>query len=177
MPHQTQRRHQDGVRRNGKYWSHQKGQRAHRLGEQCRQQLKKSSGCLRIWLDPKDLNRAIKRNHHVTPTLEELTHKFAGSTIFSKVDAQHGYRSVVLEEESSMLTTFNSPFGQYRYLRMPFYLVLQQVSKKAIILGVTSTRKRTNSDIYQNLADNVRNMNLDDAILAYLHKMCEGGQK
>ena len=56
-------------------------------------------------------------------------------------------------------------------------IVLQQVSKKAIILGVTSTRKRTSSDIYQNLADNVRNMNLDDAILAYLHKMCEGGQK
>ena len=40
MAYQTQGRHQDGVRRNGKYWSHQKGQRAHRLGEQCRLQPK-----------------------------------------------------------------------------------------------------------------------------------------
>ena len=87
---------------------------------------RKSSGRLRICLDPKDLNRAIKRNHHVTPTLEELTHKFAGSTIFSKVDARHGYWSVALDEESSMLTTFNSPFGRYRYLRMPFGLRMSQ---------------------------------------------------
>ena len=34
-------------------------------------------------------------------------------------------------------------------------------------IQITSTRKRTSSDIYQNLADNVGNMNLDDAILAY----------
>ena len=87
---------------------------------------RKSSGRLRICLDPKDLNRAIKRNHHVTPTLEELTHKFAGSTIFSKVDARHEYWSVALDEESSMLTTFNSPFGRYRYLRMPFGLRMSQ---------------------------------------------------
>ena len=44
-------------------------------------------------------------------------------------------------------------------------------------IQITATRKRTSSDIYQNLADNVGNMNFDDAILAYLHKMCEGGQK
>ena len=87
---------------------------------------RKSNGRLRICLDPKDLNRAIKRNHHVTPTLEEITHKFAGSEVFSKVDARHGYWSVVLDEESSLLTTFNSPFGRYRYLRMPFGLKMSQ---------------------------------------------------
>ena len=53
-------------------------------------------------------------------------HKFARSTIFSKVDARHGYWSVVLDEESSMLTTFNSPFGRYR-LRMPFGIRMSQV--------------------------------------------------
>ena len=44
-------------------------------------------------------------------------------------------------------------------------------------IQITSTRKKTSSDIYQNLADNVRNMNLDDAILDYFYKMCERGQK
>ena len=31
-----------------------------------------------------------------------------------------------LDTESSFLTTFNTPFGRYRYLRMPFGLVMSQ---------------------------------------------------
>ena len=87
---------------------------------------KKSDGTLRVCLDPKDLNKAIKRCHHKTPTLEELTHKLAGATVFSKLDAKNGYWSVELDDSSSLLTTFNTPFGRYRYLRMPFGLVMSQ---------------------------------------------------
>ena len=71
---------------------------------------RKSSGRLRICLDPKDLNRAIKRPHYHTRTLEEITHKLAGATVSSKLDARHGYWFVSLDEKSSMKTTFNSPF-------------------------------------------------------------------
>ena len=87
---------------------------------------RRKNGKLRVCLDPKDLNKAIKRCHHKTPTLEEITHKFAGSRYFSKLDAKNGYWSVVLDEESSRLTTFNSPFGRYCFLRMPFGLVMSQ---------------------------------------------------
>ena len=87
---------------------------------------RRKNGKLRVCLDPKDLNKAIKRCHHKTPTLEEITHKFAGSRYFSKLDAKNGYWSVVLDEESSKLTTFNSPFGRYCFLRMPFGLVMSQ---------------------------------------------------
>ena len=59
-------------------------------------------------------------------TLEEITHKLAGATVFSKLDARHGYWSVSLDQESSMKTTFNSPFGRYRFLRLPFSLNLSQ---------------------------------------------------
>ena len=83
---------------------------------------RKSSGRLRICLDPKDLNRANKRPHYHNRTLEEITHKLAGATVLSKLDARHGYWSVSLDEESSMKTTFNSPFGRYRFLRLPFGL-------------------------------------------------------
>ena len=87
---------------------------------------RKSNGKLRICLDPKDLNKATKRTHHKTPTLEEITHKMSGARVFSKLDARHGYWSVVLDEESSFLTTFNSPFGRFRYLRLPFGLNVSQ---------------------------------------------------
>ena len=87
---------------------------------------RRKNGKLRICLDPKDLNKVIKRCHHKTPTLEEITHKFSGSRYYSELDAKNGYWSVVLDEESSRLTTFNSPFGRYCFRRMPFGLVMSQ---------------------------------------------------
>ncbi len=87
---------------------------------------RKSSGRLRIRLDPKDLNRAIKRPHYHNGTLEEITHKLAGATVFSKLDAHHGYWSVSLDQESSMKTTLNTSFSWYRFLRLPFGLNLSQ---------------------------------------------------
>ena len=36
------------------------------------------------------------------------------------MDASNGFWQVELDHESSLLTTFNSPFGRYRFLRLPF---------------------------------------------------------
>ena len=88
--------------------------------------VRKSNGKLRLCLDPKDLNKDIMRCHHRTPTLEELTHKLSGAKFFSKLDAKNGYWSVKLDQESQLLTTFNSPFGRYCFRRMPFGLVMSQ---------------------------------------------------
>ena len=87
---------------------------------------RKQNGRLRLCLDPKDHNAAIQREHHVTPTLEEILPKLTGTTVFSIVDAKCGYWNVVLDKESSYLTTFNSPFGRYRFNRMPFGLKMSQ---------------------------------------------------
>lgn len=51
---------------------------------------------------------------------------FAVSKYFSKLGAKNGYWSVKLEKNSSFLTTFNTPFGYYRYCRMPYGLVMSQ---------------------------------------------------
>ena len=87
---------------------------------------RKANGSLRICLDPKDLNKAIRREHHVTTTLEEILPKLSGAQVFSIVDVKCGYWNVELDEESTYLTTFNSPFGRYRFLRMPFGLKMSQ---------------------------------------------------
>ena len=60
------------------------------------------------------------------PTVEEVAHEFANSYYFTKLNAHHGYWSIVLDEESSLLTTFNSPFGRYHFLHLPFGLVCSQ---------------------------------------------------
>ena len=71
----------------------------------------KKDGTLRICLDPKYLNQALKRPHYKIPTVEELTHHFAGAKVFSKLDAKAGYWSIKLDPDSQLLTTFQSPFG------------------------------------------------------------------
>lgn len=61
-----------------------------------------------IVIDPKDLNKAIRRPHY--PTKPRLN---------TKLDCKSGYWSVVLDGESSYLTTFNTTQGCYRHLRCP----------------------------------------------------------
>ena len=88
--------------------------------------IQKANGKLHLCLDPHDLNKVIHHNHHKTPTVEEVAHEFAHSHYFTKLDAHHGYCSIVLDQKSSLLTTFNSPFGRYHFLHLPFGLVCSQ---------------------------------------------------
>ena len=60
------------------------------------------------------------------PTLQEILPKLSGAKFFSIVDAKCGYWNVELDNELSNLTTFNSPFSRYRFLRMPFGLQMSQ---------------------------------------------------
>lgn len=83
---------------------------------------KPHSGKLRVCLDPRDLNKAIQRPHYPLPTLEDATMKLAGARYFSVLDTRSGYWTIKLSTESSLLTTFNMPFGRYRFLRLPFGL-------------------------------------------------------
>ena len=73
--------------------------------------IQKANSELCLCLDLHGLNRAICHDHHKMPTVEEVAHEFTNLHYFTKLDAHHGYWSIVLDEESSLLTTFNSPLG------------------------------------------------------------------
>ena len=81
---------------------------------------KPKTGKLRICLDPKALNEAIRRPHFQMPMLDDITSKLACAKYFSILDITHAYWNVQLDEQLSLLTTFNTPFGRYCYLRLPF---------------------------------------------------------
>ena len=74
--------------------------------------VEKPSGSVRICLDPRDLNHAIKRQHYKLSTTEDI--------LSQMVDALNAYWQIPLDEESSKLLTFNAPIGRYWLLRMPF---------------------------------------------------------
>ena len=82
--------------------------------------VKKKSGKLRVCIDPRPLNKAIQRQHFQMPTREEMIAQLAGAKYFSKLDAAQGFWQLELDEPSSHLCTFITPFGRYRYKRLPF---------------------------------------------------------
>ena len=86
----------------------------------------KSNDTLQLCLDPKDLNRDIRRPQHCTPTLDDVLPRFNGAKYFSIVDARSAYWTIKLDHTSSLHTTFNSSHGRYSFLCPPFGLFCAQ---------------------------------------------------
>ena len=82
--------------------------------------VEKKNGSLRLCLDPRDLNKAIKREHFVLPTCEDVLAKLHGKSIFTIIDQRDGFWQIGLDGSSSKLCTFNTPFGRYSMKRLPF---------------------------------------------------------
>ena len=82
--------------------------------------VEKRNGSLRICLDPRDINKALKREHYSCPTVDDIAAKLHGAQVFTVLDATSGYWQVKLDKKSSLLTTFNTSFGRYRFTRLPF---------------------------------------------------------
>ena len=68
---------------------------------------------LRICLDPKDLNEALERKPYHTRSVDEITAKLQGMTVFTIVDFKKGYWMVVLHPDSRRLTCMALPFGRF----------------------------------------------------------------
>ncbi len=85
--------------------------------------VKKKNGNLRVCMDPKDLNDNIKREHYQIPKCEELMNEMSGAKYFTKLDASQGFWQIRLDEDSTKYCTFNTPFGRYSFLRLPFGIV------------------------------------------------------
>ncbi len=65
-------------------------------------------------------NRAINRERHPTPTIDDLIHTLNGATVFSKLDLRTGYHQLTLAPESRYITTFTTHKGLRRYARLNF---------------------------------------------------------
>ena len=69
---------------------------------------------VRLCLDPKDLNKNIYREHYYSKTIDEILPLLHGAKKVSASDTNKGYFHVEMDYESSLLCTFNTPFGRFR---------------------------------------------------------------
>ena len=81
---------------------------------------KKNKDQVRVCVDLKRLNKAVKRELYVLPTLEDIAPKLAGAKVFSALDASSGFWQIPLDPDSQKLTTFITPMGRFCFRRLPF---------------------------------------------------------
>jgi len=84
--------------------------------------VEKPNGKLRICIDPQPLNVALKREHYRLTVLDDILPELRKAQVFSKVDVKHAFWHVKLDDKSSKLTTMITPYGRYRWNRLPFGL-------------------------------------------------------
>ena len=80
----------------------------------------KSSGEVRVCVDLTKLNQEVKREVYPMPKVEITLSSIAEGSIYSKLDANSGFHQVLLDPESSTLTTCVTPFGIYAFKRLPY---------------------------------------------------------
>ena len=80
----------------------------------------KSPGKVRVCVDMRQANKAIRRERHVTPTIKEMIGDLNGAKVFTKLDLNQGYNQLELAPESRYITTFGTHMGLMRYKRLNF---------------------------------------------------------
>ena len=95
---------------------------------------------LRICLDPRDLNETLQREPYHTCSVDEITAKLEGMTVFTIVDFRKGYWMVVLHPDSRKLTCMALFFDRFQWTRLVMGTVdaqeILQSKLDAIFIGM-----------------------------------------
>lgn len=74
----------------------------------------------RLVVNMKGPNRAILRQYHRLPLLDEMKRKLHGAQWFTKLDLKNAFHHVRIGEQSRDLTTFMTETGMFRFKRLAF---------------------------------------------------------
>ena len=80
----------------------------------------KPNGKLRVCLDPCTINKALRSNLHNARTFQDITSSIRSVKNVPKIDGNSGFWTLPMDPDSQLLTTFNTPWGRYYFVKMPF---------------------------------------------------------
>lgn len=77
-----------------------------------------------LWLciDYRQLNKVTIRNQYPLPRIDDIFNQIKGAMIFSKIDLKLGYHQLRIFESHIHKTTFQTWYGYYEFIVVPFRL-------------------------------------------------------
>ena len=82
----------------------------------------KGDGGKCLVIDYRALNKVTRKFTWPLPKVEDIFSKLKGATYFTTLDLRAGYHHTPLDKPSIPITAFNSPFGKFEYVKVPFGL-------------------------------------------------------
>ena len=96
----------------------------------------KGNGGKCLVIDYRALNKVTKEFTWPMPKVEDIFSKLNGATYFTTLDLHAGYHHIPLDQSSIPKTAFNSPFGKYKYVKVPFGLAQAPAYFQELMTGI-----------------------------------------
>ena len=86
--------------------------------------------------DYRALNKVTRKFTWPMPKVEDIISKLNGATYFTALDLWTGYHHISLDKPSIPKTAFNSPFGKFEYVKVPFGLAQAPAYFQELMTGI-----------------------------------------
>ena len=96
----------------------------------------KGDGGKCLVIDYRALNKVTRKFTWPMPEVEDIFSKLNRATYFTTLDLCTGYHHIPLDKSAIHKTAFNSPFGKYEYIKVPFGLVQAPAYLQELMTGI-----------------------------------------
>ena len=83
----------------------------------------KKNGKLRVVIDYRKLKEQTIKPWRPMPSIKEISDTLQGSAYFTTIDMSWGFYQLLMEPKGQNYTTFSTPFGFLKWVRMPMGLM------------------------------------------------------
>ncbi|KAG2212446.1 hypothetical protein INT45_003620, partial [Circinella minor] len=85
--------------------------------------VRKKDGSMRLCIDYRAVNRVTRRHSHPLPHIDECLEQLHGAKYYSSIDLKSGYHQLKIKEDDIPKTAFNTRYGSFEWLVLPFGLM------------------------------------------------------
>ena len=96
----------------------------------------KGDGGKCLVIDYRALNKVTRKFTWPMPKVKDIFSKLNGATYFTTLDLRAGYHHIPLDKPSITKTAFNSPFGKFEYVKVPFGLAQAPAYFQELMAGI-----------------------------------------